>query len=84
MKRYTWFSDSYSTDYGAAKPAASKDVNWMVCIHKGFTDISITEDPVTGEINIRGKGRDSLTQLIDYLRRVEKDIDAGYTGFVEE
>ena len=72
---------------GAARRAINslrKDINWRVNFDMVEMNISIREDPMTRTISIRGKGRDSLDKLIWYLQKVRKDIDAGYTGFVEE
>lgn len=72
---------------GAARRAINslrKDVNWRVNFDMLEMNISIREDPMTRTISIRGKNRDSLDKLIWMLQKVRKDIDAGYTGFVEE
>ena len=72
---------------GAARRAINrlrKDVNWRVNFDMLEMNISIREDPMTRTISIRGKNRDSLDKLIWMLQKVRMDIDAGYTGFVEE
>lgn len=82
MKKYIWRDDENLEEKEYVE--LSKDVNWILTVDPERINISFTYDPVMQVIHIRGKGRDSLTDLIHYLKGVNDDIRNGYTGFVEE
>ena len=61
-----------------------EDIKWIITLDARRVPISVRYDDILKAIHIRGIGVDSLKQLITYFQKVDRDIAAGYTGFVEE